>query len=138
MTLKITMPVANLLSTLKLLIMILKLYKPQFLVVTAIPWVIHFDKERIKVRLKFGLLVPLHISTKKALFGLWLCLRMVERSRPAPEIRGTNSVIIIFYLTINCIKNGIEKTKKEKEAGNVPFLTKYHYVGNTAEMRPES
>ena len=47
--------------------------------------------------------------------------QLVEQSLPTAEIHGLNPVIAKF-ITLNCSKNYIEKTKiKKKEAGNGPF-----------------
>ena len=51
---------------------------------------------------------------------------MVERSLPAPEVRGSNPVIGKIYIEW-LLSNGIEKTKiKNKEAENGPFFIKRH------------
>ena len=52
------------------------------------------------------------------------CGSVVERSPLTPEIRGSNPVIGNLSSNICLLSTVLKKRKKEKEAGNGPFLKK--------------
>ena len=68
----------------------------------------------------------LTIAARVITKGHLVVAQLLEQSLPIPEVRSSNPVITNIYInhlfTVNCI----EKQKKEKEAGNGPFLKKSH------------